>query len=139
MRTLGIDPGEKNIGIAISDPTGTIANPMVVLKHLSRSIDAASIAQIAAENDVGIIVVGQALSMDGKPTLSGRRATRLAAAIRTQTEIEVVLWDESYSTKTAQRGQRIFKAPRRKSNNHIDDLAAAVILQSFLEYSERDP
>ena len=97
MRILGIDPGEKNIGIAISDPTGNLANPVTVIRHVSRLFDAASIAQIALENSAELIVVGQALDIDGKPTLSGRRAGRLAAAIRTQTEIPVILWDESNS------------------------------------------
>ena len=58
MRILCLDPGEKNIGISISDPTGTIANPLTVIKHVSRLIDAASIAQIASENDASLIVVG---------------------------------------------------------------------------------
>jgi putative Holliday junction resolvase len=132
MRILGIDPGEKNIGIAISDPTGTIAGPLIAIDHVSRPIDAAQIAQIANENSAGLIVVGQALDLDGKPTVSGRRAARLAASIRTQTEIPVKLWDESHSTQTARNAQIRLNTPRRKRSGHLDELAATVILQSYL-------
>ena len=132
MRILSVDPGEKRIGIAISDPTGTIANPLTVIKHVSRPIDAATIAQIASENDVIKIIVGQALDLDGKPNVSGRRAARLAAAIRTQTDIPVELWDESYSTKEAQSARIALGSSRKKRGGHLDELAATFILQSYL-------
>jgi putative Holliday junction resolvase len=133
MRILGIDPGQKNIGIAISDPTGNIANPLSVLEHVSRPIDAASIGQIALENEVELIVMGQALDVGGKPTLSGRQAKRLAAAIRTQTEIPVILWDESNSTQTARNALIRIGASRQNRRGHLDELAATVILQSYLD------
>ena len=78
MRVLAVDPGEKRIGIAMSDPTGTIANPMTVLKHVSRAVDAATIAQMASENDAKLILVGNALDEEGHPTSQSRRASRLA-------------------------------------------------------------
>ncbi|MFH1635640.1 MAG: Holliday junction resolvase RuvX [Chloroflexota bacterium] len=133
MRILAIDPGEKNIGIAISDLTGTIANPLTVLKHVSRPIDAASIAKMAQEHGAGLIVVGQALDADGNPTSSGRAAARLAVAIRTQAALPVELWDESYSTQEARSARIAMGSPRRKRGGHLDALAATVILQSYLE------
>jgi putative Holliday junction resolvase len=133
MRALGIDPGDRRIGVALSDPTGALASPLKVLAHISRKIDAASIAEIAREEGVGLIVVGQATDTDGKPTVQGRKAARLAAAIREQTNTPVELWDESYSTKEAQTARRIAEAPRKKRSGHLDDLAAAVILQSYLD------
>jgi putative Holliday junction resolvase len=132
MRILGVDPGQKNIGVAISDPSGTIANPHSILTHISRPIDAASIGQIAIENKVELIVVGQALDINGKSTLSGRRAKRLAAAIRTQVDIPVLLWDESNSTQTAKKALDSFGISRRHPRGLLDDLAATVILQSYL-------
>jgi len=132
MRILGIDPGEKRIGVALSDPTETIANPLTVLQHVSRPIDAASIAQLAVENEARLIIIGQATDLDGKPNISGRRAARLAGAIRTQTDITVELWDESYSTQDAQRAQIEMGSNRKKRSGHLDELAATVILQSYL-------
>ncbi|MBP1702931.1 MAG: putative holliday junction resolvase, partial [Chloroflexi bacterium] len=68
MRVLAIDPGEKRLGIAISDLSGTIANPLTVLQHVSRPVDAATIAQLAQEHQVGRIIIGQALDEEGLPT-----------------------------------------------------------------------
>lgn len=133
MRILAVDPGAKRIGIAISDPSGTIANPLTVLKHVSRPVDAAAIAQLAAEMQVGMIVVGQAINEEGMPTVQGRSAARLAAAIRQQTDIPVVLWDESDSTIAARQARLALNVPRRKRSGHLDDLAAAYILQTYLD------
>lgn len=133
MRILGLDPGEKRIGVAISDPSGTIANPLTVLEHVSRPIDAANITQLAHEHQVGLIVIGQALDHDGLPTYSGRRAARLAKAIGSQTDIPVELWDESYSTQEARAARIALGSKRAKRQGHLDELAATVILQSYLD------
>jgi len=137
MRVLAIDPGEKRLGIAISDPSGTIANPLTVLKHVSRSLDAASIAQIAEENQVGQIVVGQALDTENQPTLQSRRAAHLAEAIHQQTSLPVVLWDETGSTQAARAARLAMGVSRRKRRGHLDDLAATYILQTYLDSQPR--
>lgn len=133
MRVLAVDPGEKNIGLAISDPSGTIANPLLVLRHVSRPIDAATIAEIAREEQAGEILVGQSLDNDGVPTPEGRRAARLAAAIRTQTTLSVKLWDESFSTQAARAAITAMGVSRSKRRGHHDALAATYILQSYLD------
>ncbi len=133
MRILAVDPGEKRLGIAISDPSGTIANPLAVLKHVSRPLDAAAIAQLAAENGAGQIVVGCALDADGEPTLQSRRAANLAEAIRQQTSLPVALWDESGSTQAARAARIAMGVSRRKRSGHLDDLAATYILQTYLD------
>jgi putative Holliday junction resolvase len=142
MRVLAVDPGEKRIGIALSDPTGLIANPLTVIEHVSRLIDAAGIATLAHDNDARLIVVGQALDDDGKPSPQGRRAARLAKGIQEQTDLPVVLWDESGSTQAAQRahiemgGTRSQR--RKRGRGHLDDLAATFILQSYLDAHHLD-
>jgi putative Holliday junction resolvase len=133
MRILAVDPGSKNIGVAISDPTGTIANPLTILKHVSREIDAGVINRLAAEHGAERIIVGQSLDENGVPTFEGRQATRLAAEIRTQTKLQVALWDESFSTREAQAARRKIGSIRKKRTGHLDDLAATVILQSYLD------
>jgi putative Holliday junction resolvase len=138
MRILAVDPGEKRIGLAISDPSVTIANPLQVLQHVSRLADAAVIAQIAAEHEVGQIVVGQALDIEGKPNVSGRRSARLAAAIRTQTQIPVNLWNEDFSTQDARAARIGLGSKRAKRRGHLDELAATVILQSYLDSIPKD-
>ena len=133
MRVLAIDPGEKRLGIAISDLSGMIANPLTVLQHVSRQVDAATIAQLAQEHQVGRIIIGQALDEEGLPTPEGRRAARLAEAVRLQTDLPVELWDESGSTQAARQARLAMGASRRKRSGHLDDLAATYILQSYLD------
>lgn len=133
MRYLGVDPGEKNIGIAISDPTGTIARPLDVLPHTSREQDAAAIAEIAATEQVDRIIVGQSTDVDGKPDFSGRKAARLAAAIRVKCGLPVDLWDESFTTQEARQSRIELGIGRSKRAGHHDAVAAVIILQSYLD------
>ena len=133
MRILAVDPGEKNLGLALSDPTGTIASPLGMLHHVSRPLDAAAIAEMARQHQAGQIVVGQALDSDNHPTLQSRRAARLAAALRLQTDLPVELWDESGSTQEARSARRALGVPRSRRSGHLDELAAVIILQSYLE------
>ena len=133
MRILAVDPGEKRLGIALSDPTGTIAGPLTVLEHVARPVDAAAIAQLAAEHGAGLIVIGQAIDDDNQPTPQSRKAQRLAEAIRAQTGLPVELWDETGSTQAAQQARLALGVSRRKRRGHLDDLAATVILQDYLD------
>ena len=137
MCILAVDPGGKNLGIALSDPTGTIANPLIVLEHISRPIDAAAIASLAADHGAGTIVVGQVIDDEGNPTPQGRSAARLAAAIRAQTAVPVILWDESGSTQAARQARLALDVTRRRRSGHLDDLAATYILQTFLDSGAR--
>ena len=138
MRILAVDPGKKNIGIAISDPSGTIASPLTVIRHIARAADAAAIAQLATQNTVALIVMGQSLDDDAQPTFEGRRAARLAGAIHAQTKIPVVFWDESHSTKAAQQARLAMGVTRQKRRGHLDDIAATIILQTYLEALAED-
>ena len=67
MRILAVDHGEKRIGLALSDLTATIASPLQVIKHVSRLLDAAQVANIASENEVRLIVIGQSFDEEGRP------------------------------------------------------------------------
>lgn len=130
---MGIDPGEKNIGIALSDPSGTIANPLTVLPHIQRKLDAAAIIKLAEFHQVELIVIGQALDADNQPTLQGRRSARLAGAVRAKSNFLVVLWDESDSTLEARKARQAMEVRRNQRRGHMDELAATVILQSYLD------
>jgi len=133
MRILAIDPGEKRIGVAISDPTETIARPLMILKHVSREIDAKAIVQLAVQHEAGMIIVGQSFDDEGNPSFHGRQAARLAFAISKKINTPVILWDESDSSKNA---HSIIKSLGKKKKNihaHNDHIAAAEILKSYLE------
>ena len=131
-RILAVDPGEKRIGLAVSDPLGMIANPLSVLEHISRDQNGQRIAAIAAEKEAVAIVVGLPLNSEGEIGPSAKRSVRLANAIRKYTDTEVILWDESGSTQAAQQAYIQMGVSRKKRRGHLDQIAATVILQSFL-------
>lgn len=133
VRILAVDHGEKRIGLALSDPTATIASPLNVIEHVSRLLDAAQVATAAQENDVGLIVIGQSFDEEGRPNLAGRRAAKFAAALKEQTQIPVVLWDESFSTQDARAARIALGVSRKDRSGHQDALAAVMILRSYLE------
>ena len=134
MRILAVDHGEKRIGLAISDLTGTIANPLRIIEHVSRLIDAAQVADVVMQNQIEWIVIGQSFDEEGKPNLAGRRAARFAEVLKTQTQIPIVMWDESFSTQSARVARIEMGASRKKRAGHLDELAATVILQSYLDH-----
>jgi putative Holliday junction resolvase len=130
---MAVDHGEKRIGLALSDLTGTIANPLTVIEHVARAVDAAQVAALATEHSVSCIVVGQSFDEEGRPNAAGRAAARFAEALRVQTSIPVELWDESLSTFDARASRIELGVSRKKRAGHHDSLAAVVILQSYLD------
>jgi len=139
VRTLGLDVGERRVGIAISDPTGILARPLQTLVRGSREDDFAAITAIVAEHDVGLVVVGQPLSQDGTEGLQARRIARYALALAARLSVPVVSWDERFTTVAAEgilRQTRKKKDRRRaRAKGEVDAIAAAVILQSYLDSS----
>lgn len=142
MRVLSLDMGERRVGIAISDPTATLARPLQVLARASRKEDFAAIAALVAEHDVGLVVVGQPLSLDGTEGPQARRVARYAAALADALPVEVVSWDERFSTARAdeilRQNRKEKKKRRARADGEIDAIAAAVILQSYLDRELQD-
>jgi putative Holliday junction resolvase len=124
-KVLAVDPGEARIGVAVSDPTGTIARPLMTLTHASRSKDAEAILDLAKDQQVDAIVVGLALDDDGQPGHQARRAMRLVESLRAVAGVPVTTWDESGSTQAVRRGG--------VGDDRLDARAAAVILQDYLD------
>lgn len=139
MRILAVDHGEKRIGLALSDPNAILASPLKVIEHVSRLVDAAQVADLAVQNEVGLIVIGQSFDEEGRPNLAGRRAARFAEALQTQTQIPVRLWDESFSTQDARATRIAMGMGRKQRGGHLDELAAVMILRSYLEAQHPQP
>jgi putative Holliday junction resolvase len=136
VRVLALDVGERRVGVAVSDPTGTVARPLQTLVRGSRQEDFAAIAGLVAEYDVGLVVVGRPLSLDGTEGPQARRVRRYVEALAAQLPIRVVSWDERFTTAAAQeilqsRGKKGRRQAR--SAGDVDAIAAAVILQSYLD------
>lgn len=136
MKILAIDPGDKRIGLAISDPTGTLARPLTVLKHVSREKDAEKIAEIAQQEAVKLIVVGWALDSIGEVGPQARKSERLADVIRQKSTLTVKMWDESITTQRARDSRIQLGVSRKKRKGHLDDLAASILLQDYLIHNE---
>jgi putative Holliday junction resolvase len=124
-RVLAVDPGEARIGLAVSDPTRTIARPLSVVRHTSRAGDARRIVEIALQQEAEAIIVGVAYGGEGQIGPSAKRGLRLAEAVRQAGFSHVETWDESGSTAEA--------ATFHKPDDLSDAVAAAVILQSYLD------
>lgn len=136
MRILAIDPGEKRLGIALSDDVGMFARPLQVLHHTSREKDAAYIIQISDEYQCQMIIIGQALDSDGQVGYRARSSQRLADSIKSKTNCKVILWDESYSSHDVHELDILSRRPRKNRNKDVDARAAAIILDDYLKSEE---
>lgn len=132
-RIMAVDPGEKRLGIAISDETACLAKPVAVIRHISLGEDVAKIVQMISENKIIEVVVGCTLAMDGSELPQTRHAKKVAEEIHNATTIPVVLWDEWGSTRAARAARLESGARRSKRGGHLDDVAATIILQSYLD------
>ncbi len=130
---MAVDWGARRIGLAISDPTRTIASPLDVILHTSRAEDAATILRFASEKDVGLILVGVTYDEENLLTPSGRSAQRLAQAIQEDSEIPVNLFNEEGSTRAAKCSRLQIGLPKNKRAGHFDSIAAQIFLQAYLD------
>jgi putative Holliday junction resolvase len=96
-------------------------------------MDAAQVASLAIENEVGLIVIGQSFDEEGQPNLAGRRAAKFAEALKEQSQIPIKLFDESFSTQDARATIIEMGFSRKKRAGHHDSLAAVMILRSYIE------
>jgi putative Holliday junction resolvase len=136
-RILSLDLGTRRIGVALSDPTGTVALPLQVLVHTDRRGDLAAVAKLAASHDVARIVVGWPRNMDGTRGPAARRAEAFAAALRRMVAVPIDLWDERLSTVAADRVLRDTRTRRTQRRAARDRIAAALILQGYLTARRR--
>jgi putative pre-16S rRNA nuclease len=132
-RVLALDPGERRVGVALSDELGLLASPLLILERRSRAVDLAAIAELVRTHEVSEVVVGYPKTLRGEAGPQARRAGRFAEEVRRATGVPVKLWDERYSTVEAtERLGRGGKPPRGR-RAHPDAAAAAVILQDYLD------
>ena len=138
-RLLGLDLGEKTIGLALSDTGLTIATPLQTLKRGKFSVDVVTILALIAEHGIGGLVVGLPLNMDGSEGPSVQSARAFVRNFSARSEIPVALWDERLSTAAGTRTLIDADASRKRRKEVVDKMAAAYILQGALDalrYSE---
>lgn len=132
-RLLGLDLGEKTIGMALSDTLLTIATPLETRKRGKFSIDAAALNTMMAKHGVGGLVVGLPLNMDGVDGPSAQSARAFARNFAVKSNLPILLWDERLSTAAVTRTLIDADASRRRRAEVVDKMAAAYILQGALD------
>jgi putative Holliday junction resolvase len=139
MRIVGLDIGERRIGLAVSDLSGTLARPVAVLRPQGLEIDAldlvaTEIARLAGEEDgVGAIVVGLPRRLDGTPTAMTLWVEQFARQLESKTALPVALQDERLSSREAESRLALTNKDWRSRKARLDAAAAAVILQDYLD------
>lgn len=129
-RVLGVDPGARRVGLALSDPGRTIASPLQVIPA---SEAASAIVKIVEEHEVGLVVVGHPVGLDGSSTAATLAAEGLAKQLRGSLNIEVEMYDERLTTVSAKRAMKEGGITEKQMRNKVDRVAAAILLQAFLD------
>ena len=132
-RLLGIDLGEKTIGLALSDTLLTVATPMETLKRGKFTADAAKIEEIVTTHGIGGMVLGLPLNMDGSAGPAAQAARAFGRNLANRFALPIVLWDERLSTAAVTRTLLDADASRKRRSEVVDKMAAAYILQGALE------
>ncbi|MCU1426427.1 MAG: RNAse H-fold protein YqgF [Actinomycetia bacterium] len=135
-RVLGVDLGGRRIGLALSDPTRTVASPLdVLLRARAREDDHRAIVAAAREHEAGMIVVGLPLSLSGQTGPAARGVLEEVDALRAVagTDITVEVFDERLTTVTAERSLREARMGREARRRVVDKVAAAVMLQAYID------
>ena len=130
---MALDYGDRRIGVALSDPLGVSAQPLMTLERRSREIDFERLAALVAEHDVIRIVVGMPLGMDGSRGERVRLTEVFMERLRRATGRPVEAWDERLTTVQAERALLEGDVSRRRRRGVIDQVAAVILLQSWLD------
>lgn len=133
MRIMGLDVGEKRIGIALSDPMGWTAQPHSVRQRKNLKQDFEHLKEICRENEVKKIVVGFPRNMNGTIGPKAKEIEKFARDLNEYIKLPMEFWDERLSSKSAERTLLEADLSRRKRKMLIDKLAAATILQAYLD------
>jgi putative Holliday junction resolvase len=133
-RIVGIDPGQARIGIAVSDEAGSIAFPRATVSARGSDEEAAKrVRDALGDEEVSFAVVGLPLRLDGTEGEAARRARAFGAVLGRALGVSVVYWDERLTTVAAERSQRELGRRGRKRREVVDQSAAALLLQGYLD------
>ena len=133
QRLLGLDLGEKTIGMALSDSTFTIASPVGTIRRRKFTQDAQDLLRLMDEREVGGLVIGLPINMDGTEGPRCQSSRQFAANLLALREIPIAFWDERLSTSAVERAMVSADLSRKKRAKRVDTAAAAYILQGALD------
>ena len=133
MRILAVDPGTTRVGLALSDPTGTIATALATVPAEPAAELVQRLAAAATEHEVTRIVVGLPIRMDGRRGPEAKAAAQLADELRAATKLPVETMDERLTSVAAERSLIDAGMKRGKRRQTVDRVAATILLQSYLD------
>jgi putative Holliday junction resolvase len=136
MRVLGIDFGERRIGLALSDPTGTLAFPLATLtRRAGKRPPLAALQNVVRENEVETLIVGLPLTLQGEDSEWTCAVREMAEALSRRTGLPLHLVDERFTSARAEKAIRSLGLPRKKREDkaRVDAAAAVLILQGWLD------
>ena len=136
---LGLDLGEKTIGLALSDATLLIASPLNTIKRSKFTRDAETLATVIAEHEIGGLIIGLPINMDGSEGPKCQSVRQFAANFLGRKEMEIAFWDERLSTVAVTRTMIEADISRAKQKQAVDKMAAAYILQGALDFLRNHP
>ena len=129
-RLMAVDHGNKRLGVALTDPFGLFASPTAILDGREHAAAMNVLRRLIDEKDVRKVIVGLPTATDGGVGKQATIVIQWARSLAKHVDVPVVLWDESY---TSERAQELARENRRKPDDPIDDLAAAAILQDYVQ------
>lgn len=136
-RIMALDVGEATVGVAVSDPLGITAGPVTTLRRRGLRHDLRALADLAVKHEVETIVVGLPLRMSGIAGSAAEEAIGFAERVREALKLPVVTWDERLSTVQAERSLLEADLSRRRRREVVNQVAAAIILQAYLDSRPR--
>jgi putative holliday junction resolvase len=136
---MGLDVGDRRIGVAVSDPLGLTAQPILTLVRTNRRQDLKALTRLIRRYDCAEIVVGNPLYMSGDLSPQAAKAQEFARILREETGLPIHLWDERLTTTEAHRHLHASGRPGSDHRAVVDQVAAVLILQSFLDSHQTQP
>ena len=133
MRVMALDVGEKKIGVAISDALLLTAQSRPTLHRKNLKSDISILGRLAEENEVHEIVIGNPLHMDGRESQQSEKVAKFAKELRTALKLPIVFWDERLTSFAAEQHLEEMGLKWRQRRDHIDKIAAMIILQGYLD------
>ena len=137
-RILAVDLGEQRIGLALSDPTGNIAGGLRTIRRGLRDEEMAAINAVIAREDVARVIVGMPLSMSGQPGVQAELTRRWVAVLQQSIAVPVEVLDERLTSVQAHRSLDSMGVKRRQHRQHVDEIAATLLLQGYLDGQRKD-
>ena len=134
MRYLGLDVGDKRIGVALSDESGTLASGLDTLQRVGPKKDPKAVADLVRKHEAGEVVVGLPRTLAGEIGPQAQKVVAFIEQLKAVVKVPVVPWDERFTSVVANQALAEAEASRRERKANVDKVSAILILQNYLDY-----